>query len=113
MGTLEAIQVKMTLEAHRLVVRLGPEAVVLVELRYRPAACDSSFCKPIPYVSTRTSGQPPERGFVRMLSSGTPVFLQEPLAELAAGGKIQVTVDTTGFWKWRRLRTTGLDSYLI
>jgi hypothetical protein len=113
MDTLEAIQVRMTLEARRLLARLGPEAVVLVELRYRPAACDSTFCKPIPYVSTRITGQPPEKGFVRTLSSGTPIFLQEPLAELAVGGKTQITVDTTGFWKWRRLITTGLDPYLI
>ncbi len=87
MDTLVAIQVKMTLEARRLLARLAPEAVVLIELRYRPAACDSTFCKPILYVSTRTTGQPPEKGFVRTLSSGTPIFLQEPLAELAVGGK--------------------------
>jgi hypothetical protein len=113
MDTLEAIQVRITPEAHRLLRRLSPESVVLVELRYRPAACHLAFCKPIPYVSTRIAGQPPVKGFVKTLLSDAPIFLQEPLAKLAVDRKTQITVDTTGFWKWRRLRTTGLDPYLI
>jgi hypothetical protein len=83
MDTLEAIQVRIKPEAHRLLRRVSPEAVVLVELRYRPAACDLPFCKPIPYVSTRTAGQPPEKGFVNTLSSGAPIFeLLSVLVEL-------------------------------
>jgi hypothetical protein len=113
MHKLEAIQVKITPEVRRLLSRLGPEAVVLIELRYRPAACDSTFCKPIPFVSTRAVGQPPDKGFVKIPTSDVPIFLQEPLAKLAVDRRTRIAVDTTGFWRWRRLRTTGIDPYLI
>jgi hypothetical protein len=39
--------------------------------------------------------------------------LQEPLAKLAVDRRTRIAVDTTGFWRWRRLRTTGIDLYLI
>ncbi len=79
MHTLEAIQAKTTPEMGRLLWRLGSEAVVLIEVRYRPAACDSTFCKPIPFVSTRVVGQPPDKGFVKIPTRDVPIFCQKPL----------------------------------
>ena len=109
----ETTQATITPRARRLLQGLGPTVSVLIELKYRPAACDSTFCKPIPYVSVRTADQPPQRGFVSMLSGDAQVFLQEPLARLAVDRRTPVAIDTTGFWKWKRLRATGLDPYLI
>lgn len=87
--------------------------MVLIELKYRPAACDSAFCKPIPYVSVSTVDEPPQRGFVRILSGDAEIFLQEPLAKFTVDKKTSIRIDVTGLWKWKRLRATGLDPYLI
>jgi hypothetical protein len=61
----------------------------------------------------RTVGEPPQRGFVRTLSGDVQIFLQEPLAKSAVEKKTSIRIDATGFWKWKRLRATGLDPYLI
>jgi len=109
----ETIQATITPRAGRLLQRLGRAIIVLIELKYRPAACDSTFCKPIPYVSVRTVDEPPQRGFVRTLSGDVQIFLQEPLAKLAVDNRPSIRIDATGFWKWNRLGATGLDPYLI
>ena len=113
MHTLEAIQVKTTPEVRRLLWRLGPETVVLIELGSRPAAYDSTFCKPIPFVSTRAVGQPPDKGLVKIPTRDAPIFLQKPPVKLAVDRRTRIAVDTTGFRIWGRLGTTGLDPYLI
>jgi hypothetical protein len=61
----------------------------------------------------RTVDELPHRGFVGTLSGGVQIFLQEPLAKLAVDKKTSIRIDVTGFWKWKSLRATGLDPYLI
>jgi hypothetical protein len=61
----------------------------------------------------RTVDEPPQRGFVRILSGDAQIFLQEPLAKLAVDKKTSIVIDAAGFWKWKRLWATGLDPYLI
>jgi hypothetical protein len=109
----ETIQATITPRAGRLLQRIGRAIIVLIELKYWPAACDSTFCKPIPYVSVRAADEPPQRGFVRTLSGDVQIFLQERLAKLAVDKKTSIGIDATGFWKRKRHRATGLDPYLI
>jgi len=112
-STTERIQISTTPDAERVVHELASTAVMLIELKYRPATCDSAFCRPIPYVSVRIGRNAPEERFVKTLSAGVDIFLQEPLARLAIERKAQIEVDTVGFWTWKRLRVGGLDPYLL
>lgn len=59
------IQVEATPESRKLLESLHPNISVLIQLRYRPATCDSAFCKPIPYVSVMLSQQTPAKGCVK------------------------------------------------
>ncbi len=113
MDKTETIQAVITAKARSLLQRLSPTIAVIIELKYRPAVCDSTFCKPIPYVAVRTADEPPQGGFVIILSGDARIFLHEPLAQLALSKKTPVGVDATGFWRWKRLKATGLDPYLI
>jgi len=107
------IQVEATPESRKLLESLHPNISVLIQLRYRPATCDSAFCKPIPYVSVMLSQQTPAKGYVKTSSNDADIFLQEPLAELVSRKGLRIVLRTAGFWKWRRFEVAGLDHYLI
>jgi len=107
------IQVEATPESRKLLKSLHPNISVLIQLRYRPATCDSAFCKPIPYVSVMLSQQTPAKGYLKTSSNDADIFLQEPLAELVSRKGLRIVLRTAGFWKWRRFEVAGLDPYLI
>jgi hypothetical protein len=108
----DTIQVETTPSADRLVATTGPSTAILVELKYRPAVCKSTFCKPVPYVSVRASQLTPEKGFAMVSSGSVKVFLQEPLAKLATEKRALIKIDAAGLFGRKKLRVSGLDPYL-
>lgn len=109
---VNTIPVTIASEASRLLEPFGPSAGVLIELKYQPAVCKSAFCKPIPCIAARAT-EAPQQGFVEAVSGNLRVFLQEPLADLAARKGLRLVIRASGFWKWKKLEVTGLDPYLV
>mgnify|MGYP001059456205 CR=1 FL=1 len=88
---------------------------IKISLDYKPPICMSSFCRKRPYVSVNVADESSvQEGFVRVASySRTPVYMAQPLFDLATREGKPVKVDTRGLWKFKRLVLEGLDPYKI
>lgn len=88
---------------------------IKISLDYKPPICMSSFCRKRPYVSVNVADESSvQEGFVRVVSySRTPVYMAQPLFDLATREGKPVKVETRGLWKFKRLVLEGLDPYKI
>jgi hypothetical protein len=84
-------------------------------LEYKPPVCTSSFCRKRPYISVSVAEEDyVNEVYVRVTSdSGIPVYIVNPLFELANREGKSVKIETRGVWPFRRLVLEGLDPYNI
>lgn len=86
---------------------------VLVNLAYRMGSggCSGGASKPTPNVSVLlVDGRDPGTGFKKVLTKeNLPIYLAEPLYELATKTGNPLMLDAKGVWKFKQLKIEGLD----